>query len=340
MINGHGDDLHLYPNVQSNFSSNIYAGFSHEGLFAHLQASMPLITSYPEPSSLSLERHIAQLYGLEEPNVMVTNGATEAIYLLAQAWQGCQSSILTPTFSEYADACRMHGHEVTLIPHLSSLPFHPSPLTPHLAWLCVPNNPTGHVVPKQELLHSISAHPDTLYVIDASYAAYTQQPVLSPAEAVAHANVLMLCSMTKDYGVPGLRLGYLVGSDRLLGKVRTLRMPWSVNALAIQAGHYLLSHQAHYRIPLAMLLAERQRVEHHLQAMGITTQPSHSHMLLCRLPHGQAIQLKQYLAHEHGILIRDASNFESLTAQHFRIAVQTEAQNTQLLNAIDLWMQS
>ena len=320
MINGHGDDIHNYDHVRINFSSNIYGGFSHQGLFEHLKASMHLITRYPEPSPLSLEKRLAEFHGIDSEEIMVTNGATEAIYLVARAFLDHEAVIPQPTFAEYADACMdNHGSK-------------------HMWWLCNPNNPTGHVVPKQELLDKITAHPDDIFVIDASYAAYTQMETLSATEIVSHDNVIMLHSMTKDYGVPGIRLGYIIANRQLLQRISGHRMPWSVNALAIEAGKYLLDHRAEYTLPLASLIAERKRMEGEMLAIGITTSPSDSNMLLCFLPRGTASELKDYLARNHGILIRDASNFNTLTPRHFRVAVQSASQNDQLINALKQWI--
>lgn len=320
MINGHGDDIHAYNNIRCNFSSNIYGGFDHEGLFEHLRRNMCLITNYPEPSPLSLEEELAEWYDIWDTQVMVTNGATEAIYMIARAFSDRQPTIYGPTFAEYADATKHCRGEKTM------------------RWICTPNNPTGRVMEKETLLKVILCHPDDLFVIDASYAAYTDQEILSVEEALMLRNVIMLRSMTKDYGIPGLRLGYIIASERLIERIREYRMPWSVNALAIEAGHYLLAHHHEYKIPLGLLICERRRMERELQAMGITTHRSDSHMLLCRLPHGTAAALKNHLIREHGILIRDASNFNSLTPQHFRIAVQTPEHNSLLLNALSQWI--
>ena len=203
-----------------------------------------------------------------------------------------------------------------------------------LTWLCNPNNPTGHVIPKQRLLHDIASHPADIFVIDSSYAAYTDQDTPSALDIVSHDNAIMLCSMTKDYGVPGLRLGYIIANSRLLERVNSQRMPWSVNTLAIEAGKYLIAHCVEFQFPLATLLAERQRMEEEIHEIGILTSHSDSHMLLCQLPNGSARELKDYLANHHGILIRDASNFPTLTQQHFRIAVQTPDDNNQLISAL------
>lgn len=327
MIDGHGDDLRNYGNVRINFSSNIYAGFSHHGLFGHLKKHMHLISNYPEPSPVSLEKQIADINGVGPDNMMVTNGATEGIYLIAKTFSNCEAVIPQPTFSEYTDAWRINKKESTI-----------SPLIKKIWWYCTPNNPTGHVMPKPEMLDLIMANPDDVFVIDASYAAYTKVDIMNAKEVASMNNVIMLGSMTKDYGVPGLRLGYIVGNTRLLDRIKINRMPWSVNALAVEAGHYLLVHRDEYNIPVDKLISERRRLEQTFNDIGISTSPSDSHILLCRLAKGNARDLKNYLVDEHGILIRDASNFETLTPQHFRVAMQNEEQNSELIKAISQWM--
>lgn len=336
MINGHGDDLYQYPNVRINFSSNVYAHFNHQGLQDHLAGVLPLISNYPEPSPVSLESELAGILDLQTDEVMVTSGATEAIYLVAQTFRQSRSAILQPTFSEYADACRIHDHHISSLYDAASLSDGP---LPQMLWLCNPGNPTGEVLPYDLVLQCIEAHPHTLFVIDASYAPFTRERLVTPAQAASFPNVLMLHSMTKEFAIPGLRLGYLTGQASLLQRIRLQRMPWSVNQLALAAGHYLLAHSHQYRLPLDSLLSERQRVSQQLSRMGvIEVWPSQSHILLCRLRMGRACDLKDYLAREHGILIRDASNFSGLQEGAFRIAVQTPSENDALLSAIQQWI--
>lgn len=210
MLNGHGDDLHDYPDIRINFSSNVYTHFDHTSLFAHLTQMLPRVTSYPQPTPVSLEHALAVHLDLKPDEVMVTNGATEAIYLIAQTYAGSHSAILQPTFSEYEDACILHRHECH---HCLDLVHATSFLSPSsIVWICNPNNPTGQVMDKSTLLHAIISHPSLIFVLDASYAPFTSQPVLSASETVHLPNVLMLHSMTKTYAVPGLRLGYLTAS--------------------------------------------------------------------------------------------------------------------------------
>ena len=112
MINGHGDDVFNYPDIRINFSSNVYNHFNHEPLFAHLARCLHSVKNYPEPSPVRVEQTVAAMLGISSRHVMVTSGATEAIYLVAQAFRGSRTAILSPTFAEYADACRVHGHRL------------------------------------------------------------------------------------------------------------------------------------------------------------------------------------------------------------------------------------
>ena len=334
MIEGHGDDAYKYQDIRVNFSSNVYNHFCHEGLFCYLADKLDNVVSYPEPAPARLEKCIAQLLNLQPVEVCVTNGATEAIYLIAQTFRGKSSSILMPTFSEYRDACQIHGHKIHSI-HNSQL----STLDSQLIWLCNPNNPTGTVLDKDQLIQAIEQHPQSLFVLDASYAPFTEEPLLNAAEAYMFPNVLMLHSMTKEYAIPGLRLGYITAHKNLLSEVRRQRMPWSVNQVAIDAGYYLLGHPEEFRLPLHELMHERQRVADKLSALGcIEVWPSQTHILLCKLRMGKAAALKEYLAKEHGLLIRDASNFEGLDDSFFRIAVQEKTENDLLLHAIEKWL--
>lgn len=335
MINGHGDDIYAYPNIISNFSSNVPGGVNHDGLNRYLCESLSCIRSYPEPEPRSLERELALFHGVMPENVCVTNGATEAIYLIAQAYRNSTSVILSPTFSEYADACRLHLHTVRSLFSPENLPSEAS-----LVWLCNPNNPTGEVIDFRRLRKWVETHPRHLFIIDQSYEAFTDKPLFSAKEAADYPNVLLLHSLTKRFAVPGLRIGYVTAHPLLIDKLRRNRMPWSVNALAIAAGHYLLHHaETDYALDVLALLSERKRVAEALRGVGgmDVWESDTPYMLIC-LRSGKAAALKEFLALNHGILIRDASNFEGLDGRFFRIAVQAPAENDRLVNCIKEWM--
>ena len=113
MIKGHGDDAYRYEDIRSDFSSNICDHEDHQDLMAHLASHPELISHYPEPEAWSLEKMIAKHLGIKPEQVIVTNGATEAIYLIAQTFP-FEYTILGPTFSEYEDACNMFYSEPEL----------------------------------------------------------------------------------------------------------------------------------------------------------------------------------------------------------------------------------
>ena len=350
MIQGHGDDAYRYARpIRANFSSNVYGHVDLEPLKAYLRKRLDALGNYPEPEPYTLESALAGLLGLDTASLLVTAGATEAIYLVAHAFAGSRSTILQPTFSEYADACTLYSHH--LIPCARKNLFSPG-TSPELKepsappglratlWLCNPNNPTGTVIPKDQLVRAIEETPETVFVIDQSYGFFTRKPLLSAAEAVRYPNVIQLHSMTKRYAMPGLRLGFVTAHPALIERIRAVRMPWSVNALAIEAGLYLCEHPDTAPIDLPALLAETQRLRSALDALpGVTAEPTDTHFFLCRLADRRAADLKKWLAETHGILIRDASNFEGLDDGCFRIAAQTPAENGSLVAAVRQYLE-
>ena len=329
MLNGHGDDIYNYEGIRMNFSSNIYAHADLSGLEAHLCCHLDVIRSYPEPSPRSLEKMIAHEYGVDVDEVLVTSGATDAIYLIAQAFRDRKTyQVYPPTFSEYEDACRVFGYQESD--------------DAALCWLCNPNNPTGEVFPFSYIEELASNH--ALLVLDQSYEDYTLAPMLSAKTAVSMGNVLQIHSMTKRYAIPGLRLGYVVGASSLIRFLRTHVRPWSVNALAIEGAKYLLRLNPPLIPSLTAYLQETLRLRSFLSSLaGIGLPdaicPPSTPFFLCTIHPHTAAELKAYLVKEHGILIRDASNFRSLTPHHFRIATQSPEENDALVAAITQFLQ-
>ena len=320
MIEGHGDNLYRYNNIKMNFSSNIYNGTDLSALEAYLRTRLDVVRSYPEPSAASLERMIARECGISPDEVMVTSGAVDAIYLIAQAYRHKGTChIMQPTFREYEDACRVFGYQERE--------------DGALCWLCNPNNPTGDVLAAEEVLALVDRH--HLLIVDQSYEDYTMAPLLQPADVVSRDDIILLHSMTKRYAVPGLRLGYVTASARVINNLREQYRPWAINALSLEAGKWLVK-QGKTAIPdLPSYLTETQRLRQALNGIdGIETLDTQTNFFLCTIRQGTAAQLKEYLASEHGILIRDASNFTGLTPHHFRIATQSPAENDALVTAI------
>ena len=329
MITGHGDDIHGYEGVRMNFSSNIYAHADITPLVEHLRGEMGKICNYPEPEALTLEAKIAGKEGVEAECVIVTNGATDGIYLAAEACRNLGIShhhIIQPTFAEYEDACRNAGLLIQADADEDT----------DAVWICNPNNPTGECIDTEGML-MLAKEYGTL-IIDQSYENITLCRMMTAREAVDAGNIIQIHSMTKTCAIPGLRLGYIVTSHRYAKAIRKCLHPWSVNALAISAGHYILDNDFKAVRDIDEYLSEAQRLRNELDAIeGVSVMPTDTNFMLCELSVGTAAELKDWLAKNHGILIRDASNFRTLTARHFRIAAQSKEENITLINAIRQW---
>ncbi len=339
MIDGHGDDIFSYGGkVKVNFSTNIYQGVDHTGLMNHLVSCPELLSNYPEPEPVSVEKRLSETYGMPVDNIIVTNGATEAIYLIARKMSGARSAVVVPTFREYQDACAMCGHSVRFVPEYEVYNGALSACNADMVWLCNPNNPTGRVFNREELLRIIDTKPETLFVIDQAYADYSVVKVLEPSEVLSRGNVIMLQSLTKQFAVPGLRIGYAIAPTEIVSGLRSMRMPWSVNSFAIKASHYLLKHREDYHINKNQLHEEAVWISQALHCLGIECHDSDCNFILCRLPKGNASQLKEWLMEKYELLIRDASNFETLDHLYFRVAAQDHKSNELLVKCIEEWM--
>lgn len=337
MIYGHGDDTWRYGDaIKMNFSSNIYQKADLSELKAFLASRLDVIGHYPEPEPKELEGLIAEKLEIPANMVMVTNGANEAIYLIAQLYSGWTSIIPQPTYHEYADACKMFGHIISYerTDDLEVLP------QDRIYWLCNPDNPTGNVLLKVLLAYVIRKNPRFLYVIDESYADYTLQPRLQPKEMMDCFNVMFIRSMSKKYCVPGLRLGYVAASPIIIDRLRAIRQPWTVNALAIEAGKYLVEHDPQLLPDMNAYIAEAQRLKAGLEAIdGLMVMDTQTHYMLVNIDWANVLELKNWLVEHHGILIRDASNFHGLDDHCFRVAAQTPEENDAFLNAIKAYQQ-
>ena len=339
MIDGHGDDIYRYDDlVKMNFSSNIFQHTDHTALKQHLMERFDVVGNYPEPQARHLEKMIAQQEGISPECVLVTNGATEAIYLIAQQFHHSASVIPQPTFNEYADACRLNHHIISFenTEDLRHLPKN------RVYWICNPNNPSGNVLMKGFLDYVVRRSPRYIFVIDQSYEDYTKEPLLVAREMQNVANLIILHSFSKRYGIPGLRLGYITAHPNTVQLLRSRITPWSVNALAIEAGKFLITHQPTPDSQwLTDYLAETERLRSQLRAInGIRVFETKTNFMLCEIESASAKELKSYLVHEHGILIRDCSNFFGLSNQFFRVAAQLPEENDALVKAISLFMSS
>lgn len=340
MLFGHGDDFYNSQNeVKINFSSNVWHGANLEKLQEHLILQFDKLNRYPEPDAASLKRLLARRYEIKEENVLVTNGSITAFYLIAQAWKGAKSMIAVPSFSEYEDACRLHGHEISFFSTSNDL----SEISlegQDFCWICNPNNPDGRLHHRTELLALIAANRQTTFVIDQAYVAFTTEDMLKPSDVKANPNLIIIQSISKAYNIPGLRIGYLVASPAITEEISKYIIPWSVNAVAIEASKYILIHPAQFTLPIRKWQRETAELIYQLGKLdGLEVLPTATTFFLVRLKKGTAADLKQYLLEKQGILIRDASNFRGLDETYIRLSTQKSDENQLLLETIKEWLE-
>lgn len=338
MINGHGDDIYRYQDlVRMNFSSTNYTHPDHAALKEHLMGRFDLINNYPEPEPRQLEAMIAERLSLSPDEVMVTNGATEAIYMIAYLYQGSASVIPQPTSIEYADACRINRHIISYENNdeLTELPMN------RVYWLCNPNNPSGNVLMKGFMDYIVRRSPRYTFVVDQSFEAFTREKLLVPHEMRELPNLLILHSMSKTYGIPGIRLGYITAHPNIIQLLRSVRHPWSVGSLTIEVGKYLIEQGRPVVDDINSYLQETERLRNALrQIKGIRVFETKTNYMLCEIAPATSDALKDYLIHEYGILIRDCQNFYGLTNHFFRVTAQQPAENDALVAAVSQFMET
>jgi threonine-phosphate decarboxylase len=335
MLQGHGDDAYSYKQTMvADFSTNVWYGGEPAGLKEHFFNHWQVLNKYPEVQAESLAAKISRHHDLPASCILITNGTTESIYLLAQAFPQGNTTIAIPAFAEYEDACRMHRHQVQFV-HEDDI--HPRMQTNKgLFFICNPNNPTGHVFPQLAAL--VQANPQTLFVLDEAFIDFTVDvPSLITLINTCN-NLIVLRSLTKAFAIPGLRLGYIAAPQSLINKLLECKMPWSVNAFAIAAGHYIFDTLPDAPLPLEKVFHDKQQFIQQLQQLSFTIPESRTHFFLAKMPFGKAQQLKDYLAGHHRLLIRNAANFRGLTEQHIRLATLTKDKNELLTAAIKEWI--
>jgi threonine-phosphate decarboxylase len=337
MLQGHGDDGYKYKQeIKANFSTNVWYGGYSEELKNYLISNWNTIDSYPEASAESFISVLAKDLCVDANMLLAVNGATEAFYLIAQCFNNSSSTIVIPTFSEYEDACRINKHKLHFInwKDLSSFTSFDS----ELVWICNPNNPTGDVLLQNELEILLRNHSDSIFIIDEAYIDFTDSISSSIDLIKNHQNLIIVKSLTKNFAIPGLRLGYLIANKILVQKIEFYKAPWTVNSLAIEAGKYLIQHKNDILPPVKYYKSSTEKFIKNLnQISGLKIHATKTSYFLIELEKGNSTELKNYLISEFGLLIRDAKNFRGLNSSYIRVATLSEEKNQLLIDALQKW---
>lgn len=293
---------------------------------------------YPDRACLALRRALSKCLQVDADQIMAGNGTAELIWLIALAYLNPtrRALIIGPTFGEYARAIALMGGHIhywnataercfsmDMGEICRAVELH----QPHVVFVCNPNNPTGQLIPADGIAACAACFKSTLFVVDEAYRAFV--PATDPGVVLRAPNILSLRSMTKDYALAGLRLGYAVGSHEVVRALVSVCPPWSVNAVAQAAGLAALEDDAHLRRTLNALNQAKELFVAGLVHAGLDVFPSATHFFLVRV--GDGARFRRALM-QHGIQVRDCASF-GLPA-FVRIATRRPEENERLINAV------
>jgi threonine-phosphate decarboxylase len=299
---------------------------------------------YPDTSHTELKQTLAKFHDLSPANFTIANGSTELIYNLPAMLPGKKALIISPSFSEYVRALNQHHWEVQ---HFILNPEdHFSIDTDKLEraldgdidllFICNPGNPNGTLYPQLviEKIYSLCLSAGTFMVLDEAFMDFCEE-ASAKRMIVLRENTVILRSMTKFFGIPGLRLGYAISNGALAEQLDLMGGPWSVNTLALAAGVAALQDVQHNQETLAYVQRERHKLFESLTKFSqLKLYSSSTNYLLVEIKEGMTSrELKERLL-PHRIMVRDCASFMGLTDRFFRIAVRTGKENKRLLECL------
>jgi threonine-phosphate decarboxylase len=283
----------------------------------------------------------------------VGNGSSELIHALPRALGLRHLLVIGPTFSEYATAVTRSGGEVTTIlaerQQNYALPLDRALRLMKAAGrrrtgshtidgivLCNPNSPTGQACEAEAMmLVARAAERHRLWlIVDETFAEYYEGgSILSQASGLPR--VIVLRSLTKFYGLPGLRVGYAISQGTVCRQLRGQQPPWSVNAIAQVAAMAALKDTGHARRSRSFMVRERARFTALLAGLpGCVVFPSQANFILMELPAGWRARDVTAMLRRDGLLVRDCSIIPGLHSGSIRVAVRTSRENDRLVNAL------
>ncbi len=345
----HGGDVYLLARTLGveladllDFSANINPLGFPPGLTLAVQEAMREIVHYPDRRSLKLSIALADYHHLSPDAILVGNGSTELIYLLARALRPRRGLIVTPAFSEYEHALNLAGVPADFYPtdeaHNFTLSQVPEPQAGDLVFLAHPASPSG-VLLDPELFLRLAARCEAAgayLLLDEAFVDFVEEASLK-IHLGRFPRLLILRSFTKFFGIPGMRLGCLFAAPAVVAHLAAAQEPWSVNTMAQLMGQACLADADYIGRTRTLIQQEREFLFGQLAAHSeLSPFPSVVNYLLVKLtrPGMTAANLREQML-AHRIVIRDASNFRGLDERFFRLAVRGRQENEQLLKALD-----
>jgi histidinol-phosphate aminotransferase len=329
--------LGISPEAVIDFSVSINPFGSPPGVKEALASTS--IECYPDSETGELKKLLAEKLGISRNNLIIGSGSTELIRLIAAAYLELNDSVIIPqpTYGEYETACQLADAHILKQPVLKEPDFQLdiNKLTnllqkhqPKAIFLCNPNNPTGQYMSGEEVIQIMSSAPESLMVLDEAYIAFTENAWAS-VDLINRGNLVILRSMTKDYALAGLRLGYGIASESIVSVLKRVCPPWNVNAFAQKAGTLVLNTDSHLKGCYNKIRKAKNFLIKELERLGLSPLPSQTNFFIFRV--GNATAFREALL-KRGILVRDCTSFG--LPEYIRLAPRSFSECQKLIQAI------
>ena len=349
-IYGAARELNRDPAEILDFSASINPLGPSPQVWKAITASRHLLSHYPDPRCWELRQALAMFWCTDPEQIVVGNGSMELIDVLPRALGIHRLLVVQPTFSEYAAAMRRAGGQaISLYANRSNQYAIPIDRLCRVMEtgrsdgrsidgivICNPNSPTGQACLADDvaLLAATARRRGLWLVIDEAFADYCPERSVLP-HAGSWPHVVVLRSMTKFYALPGLRVGYAVGTPTVVRRLQRQLPPWSISVMGQIAALAALNDAAHARKSLRFMARERERLKNLLAALpGCFVLPTHANYFLMELPRGwHAREVTEQLRNE-GLLVRDCSSVPGCNTRSIRLAVRSQQNNDQLIQSM------
>lgn len=347
----HGGIYSVNPKlVKVDFSSSINPlGISQIVLNSICKRMACLSSMYPDPQCMELKKSLVDYLGIELDLDWITigNGATEIIHHFASAFVHNRVVIPSPTFCEYETASKRMDSEVTFVPlknfRLDVDSVIENSKDSDAIFLCNPNNPTGLLCSKISITKILERirYP-TIVLIDESFIELVdtgggRHSIVNKIKEFD--NLIIIRSLTKSFGLAGLRVGYSICAPKLAKKISAYQIPWHVNGIAQDAGIAALKDLSHLSKARRIIKKERKFIQSSIirgSRKWFMPLASNANYFLVHVKNITSTKLRDTLLIRNGILVRDCSTFTGMeAAEYIRVCVKTHDENLLLLNALE-----
>ena len=339
---------HYIKNIKGDiidFSTNVNPLGPSRRVVSIIRKNLNLISAYPEPDSKEFKEAVSDYLQIDEECVVAGNGANELIHLFADAFVKNVDKVVIPipTFFEYEFACDKNSATISYV-DLDNFVLNPDSILEAMdketkaVFVCNPNNPTG-LLANRDHIQKILDHAynnNTLVMIDECFIEFVDEPERNSFVNTVndYDNLVVLRTLTKAFGLAGLRAGYCLANKKIAQLLNKVKVPWSVNALAQKAAVVALQDREHIKKTRQLVKKERQYLQSNIAKISkFAPCKSDTNFFLIKLDGIDSLLLKEKLL-KRKILVRDCSTFTGIGTDYVRISTQKRRENTLLINAL------